>query len=95
MKERDQEWIERYLAGELSEEEIVRLNNRMVVDPTFKSEIELAQLALLSLRLSNRERLRTRLKSKDQIEKLRIPLFIIGLLTLGLIVSLIIWNYRK
>ncbi|MBK8405026.1 MAG: hypothetical protein IPL25_13375 [Saprospiraceae bacterium] len=46
MKEIDQEWIEKYFAGELTEAERAILESRMVEDPIFKNEVEQYQLII-------------------------------------------------
>lgn len=54
MKEIDQEWIEKYFAGELTEAERAILESRMVEDPIFKNEVEQYQLIIDSLQLKRR-----------------------------------------
>jgi len=73
MQEKDQEWIERYFAGELTDEERAILESRMAEDPIFKNEVEQYQLIIGSLQLKRRGELLDRFKEKDRIVKRIIP----------------------
>ncbi|MBK7467298.1 MAG: hypothetical protein IPJ43_10990 [Saprospiraceae bacterium] len=64
MSERDQEWIERYLAGELTDEERTILESKMVEDAVFKNEVEKYRLIIESLKLKHRNELRNDLRRK-------------------------------
>lgn len=73
MKEIDQEWIEKYFAGELTEAERAILESRMVEDPIFKNEVEQYQLIIDSLQLKRRGELLDRFKERDRIVRRIIP----------------------
>ena len=73
MQVKDQEWIERYFAGELTEAERAILESRMVEDPIFKNEVEQYQLIIGSLQLKRRGELLDRFKEKDRIVRRIIP----------------------
>ena len=66
MQEKDQERIEHYLAGDISEEERVILETRIAEDPVFREEVDYYKLCLTSLKLKKREELLERFKKRDQ-----------------------------
>lgn len=90
MKEIDQEWIERYLADELSEEERAVLESRIAEDPELKEEVEQLKLIQNALQLKRREELLDRFRKRDQTKEkpsswkilMLLPFIIIGLIWL-------------
>ena len=96
MDEQEQIWIERYLAGELSEQEIAKFHKRMMEDPAFNSEVELSKLALSSLRLAKRAELKAHFSHRDKIKVGSSSKYFIGVMAVLLIVS-VLWflSYKK
>lgn len=96
MEGREQESIERYLAGELSDDERAILETRMAQDDNFKKEVELYKLTLVSLRLKRKEELKMHFKTRDRDNGKAISWKIIGLLLFVILaISLIfIWKNK-
>lgn len=95
MSERDQEWIERYLAGELTDEERTILESKMVEDAVFKNEVEKYRLIIESLKLKRRNELLERFKKKDQILRRAIPWKSIAAAILVVCGAIWLWNSRN
>lgn len=96
MDEQEQIWIERYLAGELSEQEIAKIHKRMMEDPAFNSEVELSKLALSSLRLAKRTELKAHFSQRDTRKAGRSSKYFIGIMAVLLIVLVLwFWSYKK
>lgn len=94
MDEQEQIWIERYLAGELSEQEIEIIRKRMMEDPAFNSEVELSKLALSSLRLAKRAELKAHFSQRDKISAVGSSKYIIGLTVVTVILA-VLWFWNK
>lgn len=94
MDEQEQIWIERYLAGELSEQEIEIIRKRMMEDPAFNSEVELSKLTLSSLRLAKRAELKAHFSQRDKISAVGSSKYIIGLTVVTVILA-VLWFWNK
>ena len=65
MEERDEQLIEQYLARELTEAERAAVDKRRQEDPVFDQEVKDYEMALLALKLQQREALRQRFAKRD------------------------------
>jgi tetratricopeptide (TPR) repeat protein len=72
MQPNDQEWIDRYILGELNESELLEFRNRCKTDPAFGSEVALHVAAWDTLDLNRKKELKKVFESpelKDLTEK--------------------------
>lgn len=67
MEERDLQWMDKYLAGELSGSERYEFELRLQQDPVFRKEMEAYTLTLEALKVSQREELKRRFEQRDKI----------------------------
>jgi hypothetical protein len=67
MEERDQNLIDRYIAGEATAAERMEVDQRRQADPVFRQALEEYEIAQQSLRLRQREELRERFRHRDLV----------------------------
>ncbi|MBK7879740.1 MAG: tetratricopeptide repeat protein [Saprospiraceae bacterium] len=95
MKEIDQEWIEAYLAGELTDKQRAILESRMAEDAVLRQEVEDYKLSIQALRLKRREELKERFKNRDQVNAKVFPWKLIVLAILLICVLFWVWNNQN
>ena len=67
MKAQDEHLIERYLAGDMTQDERRDMENRLQADPDLRQELMQYEMAIKSLRLAQREELKARFRDRDRM----------------------------